>query len=287
MEKIPVRHIISLFKDPELSGSFNIRDVETLLSGKDLVEELHRHSFFYVLVLEKGRGEHTIDFVSHTVCNNSVFILRPGQVHRLLLQKGSKGFLLQFTSDFYAPLEKEASRVLRKVSNKDFCPLDAPKIKKLLSVLSGIFEEYTVKQERYQEVIRSSLNIFFIELLRQSKSPNSLSNESSEYQQERLEELQEMIALNIADHKQVGYYAEQLHLTSYQLNAITKATLGKTCSEVINEYVALEAKRYLLTTSSQINQIAGQLGYEDVSYFIRFFKKHTGHSPEAFRRNFK
>ncbi|MBL7932446.1 MAG: AraC family transcriptional regulator, partial [Bacteroidia bacterium] len=74
---------------------------------------------------------------------------------------------------------------------------------------------------------------------------------------------------------------------SYQLNSITKSLLGKTCSEIINEQIILEARRYLLATSNQVNQIAYQLGYEDVSYFIRFFKKHTGHSPDSFRQNFK
>lgn len=78
-----------------------------------------------------------------------------------------------------------------------------------------------------------------------------------------------------------------LHLTTYQLNAITKETLGKTGSQLINEQILLEAKRQLLSTSNQVNQIAYDLGYEDVSYFIRFFKKHIGNSPEIFRQNFK
>ena len=82
-------------------------------------------------------------------------------------------------------------------------------------------------------------------------------------------------------------YAEMLHLSNYQLNAITKTTLNKTASELINEYMILEAKRNLLATSNLVNQIADDLGHEDVSYFIRFFKKHTGYSPEAFRQNFK
>ena len=82
-------------------------------------------------------------------------------------------------------------------------------------------------------------------------------------------------------------YASLLHLTPYQLNAITKETLGKTCSQVINERVIIEGKRYLLATADQVNQIADHLGYEDISYFIRFFKKHTGYSPQAFRENFK
>jgi AraC-like DNA-binding protein len=77
-----------------------------------------------------------------------------------------------------------------------------------------------------------------------------------------------------------------LHLSPYQLNAITKSMLGKTCSELIHEYIILGSKRQLLATSNQVSQIAYQLGYEDVSYFTRFFRKHTGLSPEAFRHHF-
>ena len=82
-------------------------------------------------------------------------------------------------------------------------------------------------------------------------------------------------------------YADKINLTSYQLNANTKTTLQKTCSDLINDHIILEARRLLIATANQVNQIASLLGYEDPSYFIRFFKKHTGYSPEAFRHNFK
>jgi AraC family transcriptional activator of pobA len=78
-----------------------------------------------------------------------------------------------------------------------------------------------------------------------------------------------------------------LSMTPYQLNAITKGLLKKTVSELINEYIILEAKRLLVGTVNQVNQIADELGYDDPSYFIRFFKKQTGLTPEAFRQNFK
>ncbi|MBS1665492.1 MAG: helix-turn-helix domain-containing protein [Bacteroidetes bacterium] len=285
MTKIPVRHIAPSIKEPKFSGRFSIRDIETLLSGKDMVQELHRHSFFYILALEKGKGEHVIDFVSYTIGDYSVFFMRPGQVHQLKLKNGSKGYLMEFTDDFYTPLEKSALQVLRRVSSRNYCPLDAGRFKKLRFTLAGILEEYSSKQERYREVIGSSLNIFFIELLRQSQGLPSAGDD--EYRQERMDELQALIELYAAEHRQVAFYAEKLRLTPYQLNAVTRATRDKTCSELINEHLLLEAKRNLLATSNQVNQIAWELGYEDVSYFIRFFKKHTGQSPEAFRVNFK
>jgi AraC-like DNA-binding protein len=78
-----------------------------------------------------------------------------------------------------------------------------------------------------------------------------------------------------------------MNLSAYQLNEITKSSIGKTASELINEHIILEAKRYLLATAEQVKEIADHLGYEDPSYFIRFFKKQTGFSPDAFRQQFK
>jgi AraC-like DNA-binding protein len=136
-------------------------------------------------------------------------------------------------------------------------------------------------------VIKANLDIFFIELLRHQPNRKSISNNVNTYTQERLEEFLELLETHIASHKLVSQYADMLSLSNYQLNAITKATLGKTSSEVIDEHIILESKRHLLATSNQVTQVAYNLGYEDVSYFIRFFKKHTGYSPEAFRNNFR
>ncbi len=283
MKEISVRQI----KEPDFSDGFSIRDIGALLSEKDMVQELHRHNFFFVLFLEKGNGEHSIDFINYPVNDYSVFFMRPGQVHQLTLKQGSNGYLMQFNREFYTPKEEPVNFVLRKVSYKNYCPLSGEKFSKLLSKLSFIFEEYTQKQDRYKEVITASLEILFIELVRQSKNPKEIKNDGTKYSQNQLEELLERLQKHIVTHKQVIKYAEMMHLTTFQLNKITKETTGKTCSQLINEQIVLEAKRNLLATTNQINQIAFDLGFEDPSYFIRFFKKHANFSPEAFRKNFK
>jgi AraC family transcriptional activator of pobA len=287
MENIPIRHIHKTQKEPNLSGSFSIRNIQELLEDKDMVQELHRHDFFYILVLRNGSGYHEIDFTQYEICNHSVFLMRPGQVHQLTLKAGSTGYLIHFKKDFFYSQNKLSQQLLRKVSHINFCNLDNNGFEKLYAILTYAFEEYCNKQEGYEEVIQSNLNIFFIELVRNRQNKKTFSNDSNAYTQEQLEKFLELLEANITKYKQVSQYADILNLTAFQLNAITKETLGKTCSELINEYIILESKRALLATSNQVNQIAYYLGYEDVSYFIRFFKKHTGHSPEAFRRNFK
>ena len=287
MKSIPIRKINTTPPELNLSESFSIRDVQSILAGKGMIQELHRHDFFYILALEKGLGSHEIDFIPYEVSNYSIFFMRPGQVHQLDLKADCTGFLVEFDATFYHPNESLPNQQLKKASSKNFCMLEVNRFEKLLSILTYIFNEFTTKQNGYLEVIKANLSIFFIEFLRQSRDPQTISVEGNSYAQERLEDFLELLDFHILTHKQVSEYADLLNLSIYQLNAITKTTLNKTCSELINEQIILESKKQLLATSNQVTQIAFHLGYEDVSYFIRFFKKHTGHSPEAFRHNYK
>jgi len=284
MKRIPVRRISATQNEPDLSENFSIRDIDSLLAGKDMVQELHRHDFFLLLALQKGTGNHDIDFTPYAVGDNAVFFMRPGQVHRLMLKAGSDGYLMQFRDEFYFPHDKVLNQQLRKASNINHYQLTANGFQKLAGILTYIFQEYTGKQENYREVIRANTGILFIELSRQyNKTP---SGNGTLYMQERLDELSALLEKHVFIHKQVSAYAAMMNLSVYQLNAITKETLGKTCAILINESIILEAKRQLLATSNQVNQVADYLGYEDVSYFIRFFRKQTGYSPEAFRHHF-
>jgi len=241
--------------------------------------------FFYMLVVKTGTGNHDIDFIPYNIGDSSVFIMRPGQVHSLVLKAESTGYLIQFSNEFFLSNDKASNQLLRKVSSINHYKLNPERFQKVVNLLIYILQEHTDKQERYQEVTKAYLQICFIELTREhSRNP---SDNINLYMQERLEEFTELIEIHMFSHKQVSQYADMLNVSPYQLNAITKATLGKTSSEYINDHIILEAKRQLLATANQVNQVAYHLGYNDVSYFVRFFKKQTGYSPEAFRLNFR
>jgi AraC-like DNA-binding protein len=283
MTGIPVRHIHP--KEPAFAGGFNIRKIKDLLGGQDLVQELHRHDFFFVLLLEKGSGKHEIDFVPYEVCDHSLIIMRPGQVHTLTLNDGSTGYLMQFQSDFHSSYSPSVSSLLRKAGKENFYQFETIAFEKLWNVFTILYQEYTHKREGFDNVIKAGLVIFFTELVRQQDAGQG-SNESN-YTQERFEVFMDLLERHVTAHKHVSEYADMMNVTMYQLNAITKKCVGKTCSDLINDQIVLEAKRFLLATTSQINEIAHRLGYDDGSYFIRFFKKQTGFTPEAFRQNFK
>ena len=287
MKTIPIRQITTPGQELSPAGRFSIRDLHTVLQGRDLVHELHKHDFFFILALETGRGVHEIDFVPYEVHADTVFILRPGQVHQLELTADSTGYLLEFDTAFYQPHSARAEQWWKKGVSRNFCKVEEGRFRKLLSLLATIFTECNAKQEGYLEAIKANLDLFFIEFVRQSAHPQQVSAGTNNYTQDRYEELLRLLEANITTLKSVSQYAELLNLSVYQLNAITKASVGKTTADLINEQIILEAKRYLLATPNQIKDIAWHLGYEDPSYFIRFFRKHSGQSPEAFRKNFK
>lgn len=177
MKSIPIRHIKSPPREPNLSEDFSIRDIGDMLAGKDMTQELHRHDFFLIMVLKRGGGNHEIDFNSYKICDDSIFFMRPGQVHQLNLKEGSTGYLMQFNRNFYRPSEKAAGQLLRRASNKSHCQLDSISGKRILAIMTSIFREYRDRQEGFQEVLKANLSIFFIELIRNrqnSKSPTIL-----------------------------------------------------------------------------------------------------------------
>jgi AraC family transcriptional regulator, transcriptional activator of pobA len=286
MNKILIRHINTPPLVQDFTENFRIRDVEKLTDDQDLVQEIHRHDFFFILALKKGEGEHIIDFATYKINDYSIFFMRPGQVHRINLQQGSTGFLVQFKKDFYYPNDNELRMIFLKASAQKICQLDAGKFEQINYILTYIFHEYKNKKERYKDVIKANLGILFIELVRHRRKNKSTAENKTPFYQDRLDEFLELLETHISSHKQVSQYAEMLNLSQYQLNAILKSNLGITCTDLINEHIILESKRYLLSTSNQVKEIAYHLGYDDPSYFIRFFKKHTGLSPEAFRQNF-
>ena len=276
MKKIPIRQLTPFQHELPSAEQFKIRRVEDIMGVNDLVHDLHRHDFFFILALKKGGGKHEIDFTSYKVQDNTVFFLRPGQVHQLELNAGSIGYLVEFNSEFYHPKDKLSNQRLRKAGGKNYCAFEINRFNRLEAILASMFQEFTAREEGFKDIIKSSLDIFFIEFIRQSPNPQAGAIIANPYSQERFEEFMELLDRHIATHKQVSQYTDMMNLSPYQLNEITKSSVGKTASELINEHIILETKRYLLATPNQVKEIADQLGYEDNSYFIRFFKNTPG-----------
>ena len=82
---------------------------------------------------------------------------------------------------------------------------------------------------------------------------------------------------------QLGFYAEKLGMTVDRLNDHVKRATGVTAGHLIRQRLLTEAKRQLVFTTQPIQDIANGLAFSDPSHFARFFRKHTGMTPQEFR----
>lgn len=82
----------------------------------------------------------------------------------------------------------------------------------------------------------------------------------------------------------VNVMASQLNLSSRYLSDMLKQETGKTAIELIHIYLVNEAKNRLKSDDQRVSEIAYELGFENLPYFSRLFKKETGLSPNQFKK---
>jgi len=99
-----------------------------------------------------------------------------------------------------------------------------------------------------------------------------------------VEALERLVEAHSHRKHRVAFYAETLGMTADRLNDHIKRCTGVSAGRLIRQRVLAEAKRRLVLTDRAVHQIAEDLAFADPSHFIRFFRLHTGKTPDAFRK---
>ena len=81
----------------------------------------------------------------------------------------------------------------------------------------------------------------------------------------------------------ISQLADDLAMTPVHLNRICRSVVGKSASQLVQEHILDEARKYLTYTTYSVSEIAYLLHFEYPNYFAKFFRKHTGLSPTEFR----
>ncbi|TWI13073.1 helix-turn-helix domain-containing protein [Sphingobacterium siyangense] len=84
----------------------------------------------------------------------------------------------------------------------------------------------------------------------------------------------------------VSFLASQLSLSPHYLSDLLKTETGKTTQELIHISLISEAKNRLRDPAKNVSEIAYSLGFENMSYFSKLFKKETGISPINYKKQF-
>lgn len=261
---------------------FYITRLEKLVQEFKGIDKPHSHTFYLVMWIVKGSGTHTIDFKTYPIAAHQLYFLTPGQVHSWKLSNDVEGFNLFFEANFFR--SRFGNRLFQYPfyhSHQHQPLLDVARSPELFrDLFQYAWQEYKAEQPNRSEVFLSYVHLL-LETANRRYTEQRLSTETGLF--DRVRQYEELLEEQFLSVRKVTAYAEQMHLTPNYLNHICKKVLGKTASQLLHERLIIEAQRLLTHTAQSVKEIGFLLGFEDPSYFVRFFRKHTRQTPAEFR----
>jgi AraC family transcriptional activator of pobA len=274
---------LASFPAPPARTPYYCERLETHVVRFPHVNVPHAHDFYLLLYITEGAGTHTVDLVTYELRPGSLFFLAPGQVHHWQLDADTRGLLVFFDTDFYLfryPGSQLYEYPFFGHAHPPVLYLPADE-REILPLFKRLFSEYTVPQPNQAEVFRSYLHLC-LEL--GARHYPALPAAETNLAQQQIRQFGTLLNQHYRTKRSVSDYAELLHLTANHLNALCRRVLNKTASALIHERVITEAQRLLSHSALGVAQVAYELGFEDASYFVRYFRKYAGTTPEVFRQ---
>lgn len=255
----------------------------------------HIHSFYQVIWFKTGKGKHSVDFHTYEVFDNAIFFVAPNQVHYFDGNINYEGILLHFNHLFLvngqSPLDVFLNvDLFNNPYQQPSCCIDAGTNDILDNYISQIKTELESEETFGKEMILSNyLKSLLIQIQRRKNKIENTANSLLTVFDEKRVQLMTFVNLIEENYKKgfsVTEYARLLHISSRSLSDLTQQQISKTPSQMIQERIVLEAQRLLLYSDLNVTQIGYRLGFDDASYFVKYFKKHTSVSPLEFRKSF-
>lgn len=244
----------------------------------------HRHRFYEIIWVVDGAGVHAVDFEEHAIRPQTVFLISPGQVHVVRVDRPLSGYMLLFTPDFLVldGLAADAAADLPffrpGVANPVLALADV-EAAKLQAIAEDLLAEFASCAAWHREMLRARFQTLLLFLGRVARRQRvTVAPVTS-----TVTRFQVLIDDNFRRMHRVAEYAGLLALTPGHLNDLTKVATGQTARSLIKARIVLEAKRLLAHSDAPVAEIAADLGFPDPSYFGRFFQRHVGQSPGDFR----
>ncbi len=150
--------------------------------------------------------------------------------------------------------------------------------------IQNIFERLCREFESAEEPNPMIVHSYLYTLLAELKilfAQNSRVSQSASFQ--ITSRFRKLAHESVKSNLKVADYAAMMNISPNHLNKSVKRVTSKSASDIHDEIKLIEIKFLLYQSGLSISEISHEMGYLDVSYFTRFFKKHTKLSPREFR----
>lgn len=269
-----------------------------------------------ILICRKGKARLNVNYKGWELYEGAVITLFPNDVVELKVDGDCKSPQTengdckspetengdckspQTANSFQAEILKYNPSLLREASlqleqtvysslRKDRCRQDTPVVTNIINGMFGLLKVYFDQSECtcISQLVLCQLKAFFIgfhEYLQ--RNPQYRNDEVKSYRvRELFNRFMMLLEKDYKISRDVNYYAEKLNISSKYLTNIVSQVTGHTPKTIIDQYVILQLKMHLKRTTQSIKEMAWEFHFADVSFFCRYFKKHTGLTPQQIR----
>lgn len=244
-----------------------------------------------ILICRKGKATVNINYKEWHLHEGAVITVFPNDVVELKVKSEASLFDVEMLK-YNASLLREASLQLEQTVysslREDRCRQDTPVVTNIIDSMFALLKVYFNQSECtcISQLVLLQLKAFFVGF-HEYLQRNLQNRPDDEVKSYRVRELfNRFMMLMERDYKlsrDVNYYADLMHITSKYLTNIVRQVAGHTPKTIIDQYVILQLKMQLQRSSQSIKEIAWEYHFTDVSFFCRYFKKHTGLTPQQMR----
>lgn len=239
-----------------------------------------RHDFYLLMFVTDGAGAHWVDFARHKLRQGDVLHVRPDQVHAFDAKSRHEALLLVFR-----PESVSDSQVVQLAAQLDRPVHLGPRDFGLLVQVLELLEQIGRASERRRPTSMASglLQAVIAGLddhhSREGEPPPTPAH------QRALELVHhfERLVHERGGRRSLSEYAGSLHVTTRTLGRACHQVRGLSPKRLIDQNLALEAKRKLILADHTVEETAFELGFSEATNFVKFFKRVAGQTPEGFR----
>jgi AraC family transcriptional activator of pobA len=265
---------------------FEVQDLKPYFKRNEIqASKAHIHGF-YQLIWFTSAGTHYIDYEVIDHPKNSLVFINTDQIHYFCPNAENEGMLIHFNDFFINQFNQElAQRFSLSIFNEigqSYITIQNSEVNRIDTLLQFIQEENKQTDPLKKEqlfFLLSSLLLSIERIKNQNKTDVLFKNMDFE--------LAYAFKKEVYNHRDsfhsLEYYTQQLHTNIKKLTAVTKQYLGGTPAQIIKNIKILEAKRKLGHKQLSIKVIAFDLGFDQPTYFTKYFKKITGITPKEFQ----
>ena len=301
----------------ELSELSSQQEASLFLSGLEEWQEGPQVlTYGAILICRKGKARLNVNYKDWELYEGAVITLFPNDVVELKVDGDFKSpqtengdcrspetengdFKSPQTANcFQAEILKYNPSLLREASlqleqtvysslREDRCRQDTPVVTNIINGMFGLLKVYFDQSECtcISQLVLCQLKAFFIgfhEYLQ--RNPQYRPDEVKSYRvRELFNHFMMLLEKDYKISRDVNYYAAQMNISSKYLTNIVSQVTGHTPKTIIDQYVILQLKMHLKRTTQSIKEMAWEFHFADVSFFCRYFKKHTGLTPQQIR----